>query len=246
MARHLHHIALAALLLAASSLSCHHPGEEGGGEKPVPVTFSVNGQGKDSALEVSSMGGTTQISVYSTNPSWNVQLEADPGHSVWLVPGKAVRNKDKEWTLPLEFLSNEGEEVREAHLLFSCDTLHLHLLVRQTPLDPVLRNHVPGFYGVEGGDVSLDPAVYQSALYRDAGGKLSYRLMDVAADRVAVLGGLPADAAEGDLVDLQYKVVENGLLAAYAAYPAVTVFHMDEDLIWLKGEESSVYFVVER
>ena len=246
MARHLFHIAAAALLLAAASLSCHHPGEEEeGGEKPVPVDFSVNGQGKDAALEVSPMGGTATLTVFSTNPSWNVQLEADADHPVWLVPGKAIRDRDKEWTLPLEFLSNEGEEERQAHLLFTCDTLHLRLLVRQSTLDPVLRNHVPGFYGVEGGDVTLDPAVQQSGLYRNAGGTISYRLMDVTADRVAVLTGLPAEAGEGDTVDLQYKVVENGLLTAYAAYPAVTVFHMDGDLIWLKGA-SSVYFIIER
>ena len=244
MARRLFYIAAAAFLLAASSLSCHHPGEEGG-EKPAPIAFSVNGQGKDASLEVSPMGGTVSLSVYSTNPSWNVQLEADPGHPVWLVPGKAERNKDREWTLPLEFLSNEGEELREAHLLFTCDTLHLRLMVCQSPLDPVLRIHVPGFYGVEGGDVSLDPAVYQSALYRDAAGTLSYRLMDVTAERAAVLSGLPEGAAEGDSVDLQYKVVEGGLLTEYAAYPAVKVFHMDGDLIWLKGE-SSVFFIVER
>lgn len=245
MARHLFHIAAAALLLAAASLSCHHPGEEEGGEKPVPVNFSVNGQGKDAALEVSPMGGTATLTVFSTNPSWNVQLEADAEHPVWLVPGKAIRDRDKEWSLPLEFLSNEGEEERQAHLLFTCDTLHLRLLVRQSTLDPVLRNHVPGFYGVEGGDVTLDPAVQQSGLYRNAGGTISYRLMDVTADRVAVLTGLPAEAGEGDTVDLQYKVVENGLLTAYAAYPAVTVFHMDGDLIWLKGA-SSVYFIIER
>lgn len=244
MARRLYHIAVGVLLLAGSSLSCHHPGEEGG-EKPAPVAFSVNGQGKDASFEVSPMGGTASVSVYSTNPSWNVQLEADSGHPVWLVPGKAERDSDKEWTLPLEFLSNEGEELREAHLLFSCDTLHLRLIVSQSPLDPVLRVHVPGFYGVEGGDVSLDPSVHQSGLYRDAVGTLTYRLMDVAAERAAVLSGLPEDAVEGDSVDLQYKVVEGGLLTEYAAYPGVTVFHMDGDLIWLKGE-SSVFFIVER
>ena len=67
----------------------------------------------------------------------------------------------------------------------------------------------------------------------------------MAAERAAVLSGLPEDAVEGDSVDLQYKVVEGGLLTEYAAYPGVTVFHMDGDLIWLKGE-SSVFFIVER
>lgn len=238
MAPRLFHIAFTVALVAACLLSCHPKEETPQVHTP---SFTVNGKAEDFTLTLLATGETASLQIQSSE-EWSVR-RADAAS--WLAVSQPEQEKEHLWTLGLSALANEEEEPRQARLVFTCDTLSLTLTLRQDVLDPILRNHMPGFYGTEGGDLPMDPLRHQSGLFDDGEGTQSWRLLDLSAKSAAVLSGIPSQPQVGQSVTLRYKYVENGFLQVYTEYPEVTVFSVTEELLWLK-KDAQTFFIVER
>ena len=238
MAPRLFHIAFAAALSAACLLACHRKEDTPEGHTP---SFTVNGKSENFTLQLLATGQTASLQIQSSE-EWSVRGADDAS---WLAVSQPVQEKEHQWTLGLSAEVNEQEEPRQARLVFTCDTLSLTLTLQQDALDPMLRNPVPGFYGTEGGDLQLDLFRHQSSLFDNGEGTQSWRVLDLSAKSAAVLSGIPSQPQVGQSVALRYKYVENGFLQVYTEYPEVTVFHVTEDLLWLR-KDAQTYFIVER
>lgn len=215
-------------------------------EKDV-VLFSVNMESKDSFLDVSALEGDTQIYVYCSG-AWTYTLREygnAEDREPWLSLGTPSQGQDNFWSVPLHVKENEGMSARQQEVAFLSGDQVLTVTVRQGVMDPLLRNHVPGFYGVEGGDVALVPGRDQSGLFR-IGNLMTYRIQEPYSLDVAALSDIPQLLRVGQTFPLRYKKVHAGLQTVWQPFPTVSVVHFDEQLIWLKAMDSAAYFVIER
>ena len=236
--RSIFHISLILAALGGLLLSCG-PKEER--EKDV-VLFSVNMESSDSFLDVSALAGEAVIYVYCSG-TWTYTFR-ESGKPRWFTVGDAVQEQDSFWSVPLTISENEGTTPRAGEIVFVSEERLLTVTVRQGVMDPILRNHVLGFYCVEGGDVVFDPARHQTGAFVN-GDERSFRIQDASVPSVAVLAGIPRLPRVGQSFPLRYKKVEGGRLTVLERYDPVTVVHIGQDLIWLKNDEET-YFVIER
>lgn len=232
------HIFLLLAAFAVLLLSCG-PKEEK--EKDV-VLFSVNMESSDSFLDVSALEGEAVIYVYCSG-TWTYTFR-ESGRSHWFTVGDAVQVQDMFWAVPISISENEGTTPREGEIVFVSEERLITVTVRQGVMDPVLRNHVPGFYGVEGGDVAFDAARHQTGVFVN-GDERSFRIQEASVPSVAVLAGIPRLPRVGQSFPLRYKRVEGGRLIVLEQYDPVTVIHIGPEMIWLKNDEDT-YFVIER
>lgn len=241
--RYVFHTVFLLLGIGLSLLSC---GPRETGEKNV-VLFSVNMESTDSYLDVSALEGDSQIYVYCSG-AWTYTLRSYEGagdREHWLTLGSPRQDQDNFWSVPIHVTENEGLSSREQEVAFLSGEQVLTVTVRQGVMDPLLRNHVPGFYGVQGGDVALVPGRDQSGLFR-MGNLMTYRIQEPYSLDVAVLSDIPQLLRVGQCFPLRYKRVHAGLQTVWQPFPTVSVVHLDEQLIWLKAADSEAYFVVER
>lgn len=234
-----------ALLLLGIGIGIFSCGPRETGEKDV-VLFSVNMETKDSYLDVSALEGDAQIYVYCSG-AWTYTLREYGGtdREHWLILGTPEQDQDNFWSLPLHFSENEGLTAREQEVAFLSGNQVFTVTVRQGVMDPILRNHVPGFYGVNGGDVALEPGRDQSGLFH-IGNLMTYRIQEPYSLDVAALSDIPRLLRVGQTFPLRYKRVHAGMQTVWQPFPSVSVVHLDEAFIWLKAADSEAYFVIER
>lgn len=203
--------------------------------------FLVNGRTGDSEFSPSADVQTLYFDVYSEK-KWDCIQE---GFERSWVSYEMVRSDKKDtWKISLILTENTGNAPRTAVFIFTSGTLQRRVTVTQSVEDPVFRTHTIGAYGVPGGDVIFDRERFQYSRLHYGTDRLSFRLFNPSAVRLATLSGLSRNMEPGMLFTVLYRVQEGGLTRVSESYE-VQVIRVKESLVWLKKDENT-YFVLRK
>ena len=227
-------LALILTLLVLCTEGCGDPVKE-----PVAAYLVVNGVVGDSGVKVPSSGGSVEVSVRCDADWTAVRAE----ESAWISVGEKIKSGRNLWTLPLMLEPNESESPRTGGVKVTAGSYSYVLTVTQSAPDPLTLNRIPGFYGLEGGDVTLS-GTRQASSYH-FGNMWMYRILDPVTMTVWALGGIPEELSEGDVVKLRYKMISAGMEESKDYFTDVSVVRSTPSLVWLRQNES-VYFVLDR
>lgn len=180
-------------------------------------------------------GGGIQVGT-RFNVDYTVETSVD-----WIVPAatKALHEGAESFTVA----AYDGEEPREGQVVFTFGTLKETVTVRQTPMDPVLRNQAPGIYFWPDGrdDLVYSPGRYQlSRLYAGTAG--AFRFLDLSEVTVTQVSGIRKDLTEGESLDVTLSINASGDNVFEHRYP-VRVLQVEGDYVWLRGEETPGFII---
>lgn len=186
----------------------------------------------DKTVRLGYAGGGFTVTTGS-NVSYAVSVTAD-----WIthVSGTKALNSMEE---VFSVAANGGSADRWGTVLFSDGTLTESMTVYQEARDPVLDQTVYGAYGIGGSDRLY--AAGDQLCRSHASGRVVFRILTPADNRVAEVSGIPSDAAVGDSFTVTYSV-RQGKSATSADY-AVTVSQADGSRLWLKVATGSGFIV---
>ncbi|MBR1570474.1 MAG: BACON domain-containing protein [Bacteroidales bacterium] len=222
----------AAILLAITG-ACNRKPKESDSQ------FVVNKSTENSTFTVSPEGGDIPLYVVSENEEWTCQFK---GSVSWIRISDRQKLNSSSWQVILSASANTGDAAREAVLLFTSGSLNREVTLSQKPEDPVLRVSVPGFYGLESGDVAYERGKVQMS--RLTGGTSHQFSLLFPADVRVVSLTVPSALEEGKEVSAGYRVVEKDRTLENREF-TVTVLRIRDSFVWLKGDGGK-YFVIKK
>ena len=147
---------------------------------------------------------------------------------------------EKEETFLLE--ENESPEARTATISFTSNghpDASLTVTVSQGGKDPILNNTQPGVYGLDGADyVPGADGWNQSALRKEAGGSMRFRLLNAQSLSAVTLSGIREEASG----NIHALVQTRNKILLEKDYPASLIYTKD-GLGWFKVDDQT-YFII--
>ena len=203
-----------------------------------PSVFTLNGAEKDIFV---GLGPDAQTLRFTLECDHGWELSPMAMDSEWIRLSQE-RTSNTIWTFTLDISEQTGAMSRSANLIFRSGSLSRKFTVQQEAPAPFFWRRQIGAYGVKGGDFLYDPSRQQLSQLRYPGGA-SLRILEPSTARVCTLSGLPEKLEAGQVLNLQYRVSEKGLVTYFETYPGVRVLRVTSSLAWLRFSDN-VYFIV--
>lgn len=193
------------------------------------------------AVQINFRAGEFSVPVRS-----NIEFDIAPSAD-WIrhLPATRALNESVE-TFAVD--ENPDTQSRSASVLFTSKadpSLQAVLTVEQKGGDPILRQTIPGLYGIDDGTIMLGYDGWtMSSRVKKVNGSFEYRLLNSSILTVYKVGGVNPAAEPGTSCTVQIvrqTQDEQSFLGTYAA----TVLERAEGLIWLKVSDDT-YFIVQQ